>query len=74
MASRSPSVTPSILPNRAASKSLVKVLKRLMRAMPNARLAVVTMPMAASAPMRAFRVVRVMSMAERKPQRLAPMK
>ena len=74
MAIRSVSLTPKIFPNSAASKLSVKPLKRLMRAIPRAKLAVVMMPMAASALMLRFRVVRLMSTAERKPQRLAPIK
>ena len=42
--------------------------------MPTAKLAVVMIPMAASAPIFRFRVVRLMSMAETKPQTLAPRK
>ena len=44
----------------------------LIIATPRAKLAVVTMPMAASAPMTLLRVVRDMRRAERKPQMLAP--
>ena len=46
----------------------------LMMAMPRAKLAVVMMPIAASAPMTRFRVVKDMRTAERKPQTLAPTK
>ena len=63
-----------MLPKRAASKSRVKVLYRLMTATPMAKLEVVMMPMAASAPICRFRVVRVMSSAVRNPQMLAPTK
>ena len=59
---------------RAASKLRVKVRWVLMMAMPRAKLAVVMMPIAASAPMTRFRVVREMRRADRKPQRLAPTK
>ena len=74
MAIKSPPPTPRMLPNRAASKLRVKVLNRLIRAMPRAKLAVVTMPMAASAPIFRLRVVRVISKADRNPHRLAPTK
>ena len=67
-------VTPRMLPNRAASKLRVKVLKRLISAMPTAKLAVVTMPMAASAPIIRLRVVILMRSADTKPQTLAPTK
>ena len=63
-----------MLPNSAASKLRVKVLKRLMSAMPRAKLAVVTMPIAASAPIVRFRVVMLMRSAERNPHTLAPTK
>ena len=47
---RSAGVTPRMLPNRAASKLVVKLRVLLMSATPSAKLAVVMMPMAASAP------------------------
>ena len=72
IAIRSPWDTPTMSPNRAASKSRVKVLYLLIRAMPRAKLAVVMMPMAASAPICLFLVARVMSRADRNPQIIAP--
>ena len=74
IASKSPSVTPRMLPKRAASKLRVKVLNRLIRAIPKAKLAVVIMPMAASEPIVFLRVVSVISRAEMNPQMLAPIK
>ena len=66
--------TPRMLPNRAASKLRVKDPLRLISATPRAKLEVVTMPMAASAPMVRRRVIRLISSAETKPQTLAPRK
>ena len=74
IASRSPVLTPSMFPNKAASKLLVNVLKRLMRAIPNAKLAVVIIPIAASVPILRLRVVRVINRADKNPQMLAPIK
>ena len=74
IARRSVSVTPSMFPNKAASKLRVKLLKRLMIATPRAKLAVVIIPIAASVPILFFRVVNVINSAERKPHILAPRK
>ena len=70
--SRSSGVTPRMLPNSAASKLRVKLRVLLISATPIAKLAVVTMPIAASAPIRRRRAVALMSSAERKPQSPAP--
>ena len=73
-AKRSLSLTARTLPNRAASKLRVKPLNLLIRATPRAKLEVVTIPMAASAPMLRLRAARLISIADTKPQMLAPMK
>jgi hypothetical protein len=62
-------VTPRTLPKKAASKFCVKRRFRLIRAMPRAYDAVVTMPMAASAPTRRFRDTPVIISAESAPHR-----
>jgi len=69
---RSVGVTPSTLPKSAASKFRVKLRVLLIRATPMAKLAVVTIPIAASAPIFLRRAVALMSSAERKPHRPAP--
>ena len=73
MAIKSLFVIPRMLPNNAASKLRVKVLNRLINATPRAKLAVVTIPIAASALIRLFLAARFISIAETKPHTLAPM-
>ena len=74
IAIRSVSVIPKIFPNNAASKLRVKLLNLLIKATPRAKLAVVTIPIAASALIPRFLVVRFINSAEIKPHRLAPTK
>ena len=64
---RSTVVTPRMLPNRAASKFRVKLRVLLIRATPTAKEAVVTIPIAASAPIRRRRAVALIASADRKP-------
>ena len=71
---RSALVIPSTLPNKAASKPRVKVLNLLIMAIPRAKLAVVIIPMAASAPIVFFLVAKLIRAAEMNPHTLAPMK
>ena len=61
-------MTPRMLPNSAASKLRVKLRVLLMSATPTAKLAVVTMPIAASAPIRRRRATALMSSAAANPQ------
>ena len=70
--SRSIGVTPRMLPNSAASKFRVKLRVLLIRATPTAKLAVVTMPIAASAPMRRRRATALMSNADDEPPEPGP--
>ena len=71
---RSALVIPSTLPNKAASNPRVNVLNLLMIAIPSAKLAVVIIPIAASAPMVCFLVAKLIRRAEMNPQTLAPIK
>ena len=71
---RSALVIPSTLPNKAASKPRVKVLNLLIMAIPRAKLAVVIIHMAASAPIVFFLVAKLISTADMNPHTLAPMK
>ncbi len=65
---RSSVVTPRMLPNRAASKLRVKLRVLLISATPTANEAVVTIPIAASAPIRRRRAVALIASADRNPQ------
>ena len=74
IANRSVCLIPRMLPDGAASKSRVKFLFLLMSATPSAKLEVVTIPMAACAPMLRQCVVRFIITAESNPHMLAPSK
>ena len=65
---------PRISPKSAASKSRVKVRARLITAMPIAKAAVVTMPIAASPPIWGRREAMLIISTEIAPQTLAPIK
>ena len=74
IAIRSPSVTPKMFPKRAASKSRVNDLYRLISTMPSAKLAVVITPMAASAAILRFLAVSAINWAQKNPQTVAPIR
>jgi hypothetical protein len=69
---RSSVVTPRMLPNNAASKFRVKLRVLLISATPIAKLAVVMIPIAASAPIRRRRAAALMRSAEKNPHSPAP--
>ena len=64
--------TPLMLPNSSASKAGPLLPKRVSSATPSAKDAVVTTPIAASAPMRRLRATALMASADASPQSPAP--